>query len=98
MRGIELVELAPQLMDVQTNGRVLRNVEIGATAEDLDGDYRLLRGAPRARARQQVLKQAMQLFRPAQYLARADLIRMNGKLIEVGHLEGGLESGWNPGR
>src|SRR5689334_13889501 len=61
MRGIELVELAPQLVDVDANSRVLRHVEVGATSEYLDRDDRLLGSTARTSAGEQVFEQAMQL-------------------------------------
>jgi chromosome condensin MukBEF MukE localization factor len=85
MRGIELLELAPQLVDVDANRRVLGHVEIGTAAKHFHGDDRLLRGAAGTRAGDQVFEQAMQLIRPSEHLARTDMVGMKGQLIGIGH-------------
>jgi hypothetical protein len=60
---VELLEPATELVNVDADDRILRNVELGAASERLYRDVDLLRGFPENGAFDQVIEESAELPR-----------------------------------
>jgi hypothetical protein len=85
MGRVELFEFATQLVDADPDGRIRGHVEIGAPAEDLHSDHRLLRHPATAGALDKVVEQLLQLVGTTKKIARADAFRMQVERVRFGH-------------